>query len=141
MICDHAAQEPSGKVYVNGAGVEWVGVPDPVDRLPLLFVVMRLSFPYRLTSDTHHVKVRVLDVDRQPVGLDPLLDGQVQLGRAPGSQPGDEFGVNLVFPVANYEIKAQVETNLYFHLSLDDHELAVLPLKLKRLVSVPGLTA
>jgi hypothetical protein len=140
LVADHATQEPTGKLYINGAGVEWVGVQesDPV-RLPFLWLVIRLGFPWRLTSGGHLVEVRILDQDENPVGADPFMRADVQIGRPPGAEPGDEFAVQLAVPLTGYEVRRPPDTKIILHLRVDDREIATLPLKLKKLVQVPGM--
>jgi hypothetical protein len=140
LIADHAAHEQNGKLYINGGGVEWVGVQqsDPV-RLPFLWLVIRLGFPWRLTSGGHLVEVRILDQDEKPVGADPFMRGDVQIGRPPGTEPGDEFAIQLAVTLTGYEINRPPDTRIVFHLLVDDLEIATLSLRLRALVQVPGM--
>src|SRR5688500_719498 len=116
MLADHAAQEQSGKIYVNGGGIEWIGVADPVGRLSPLWLVIRLGFPFRLTSGGHVITIRILDQDRNTIGVDPVIAANAQIGRPPGADPNDEFGLNIVVPIVGYEVSVRPNTTIYFHL-------------------------
>lgn len=129
VIADHVAQAPDGKLYLNGAGVEQVFIPSTPGHLPApLYIAVRIRVPWHLTSETLRLRIRALDADRQPFGPDPLIDGQMEVGRAPGARAGDEIAVNLVVPIAGIPV-AQPGT-MHFHLELADEVLAILPLKI-----------
>src|SRR6266542_7041250 len=72
-LADHAAEEPSGKLYISGGGLEWIGLPTTSDSLLSFYVVIRLAFPMDMVRPRHVVEVRALDRAGQPVGPEPLL--------------------------------------------------------------------
>src|SRR5947209_7082812 len=97
-LADHAAGPPDLKLYINGAGVHVVPMPNaPGPIMTPLAVVIRLYIPYAQTTEPHGIIVRILDEDSEPVGPDPIFQApNVELGRAPGTRAGDENAVNLV---------------------------------------------
>jgi hypothetical protein len=129
VIADHATTAPDGKLYLNGAGIDQVIVPHTDPRLPTpLYVAVRIRVPWSMTSESLRLRIRALDGDRRPIGLDPLVDGQMEVGRAPGARPGDELTFNLAVQISGLAVPTAGP--VHFHLELADRLLAVLPLKL-----------
>jgi hypothetical protein len=128
VIADHAATASDGKLYLNGAGVDQVIVPESARRLPTpLYLAIRIRVPWHMTSESLRLRVRALDSDRRPFGPDPLVDGQMEVGRAPGARPGDELAFNVAVQISGMAIPDSGP--IHFHLELAEHVLAVLPLK------------
>src|SRR5215216_5279804 len=67
-LCDHASVPPDGKIYIHGAGVHQLFVPQIPGPLRTLFLVVRLSIPWHMLGEPHTVNIRALDLDRQPIG-------------------------------------------------------------------------
>lgn len=132
-LADHAVVPPDGKLYMNGGGVDRMGLQQIPGGLGPLSLAIRVRVPWRMTSDTMPLLVRVLDADRNPVGPDPLVQAQVEVGRPPGLRPGDELGVNLVVPLTGFPV--QSEGTLYFHVTAAEQLLGVLPLKVQKLLA------
>jgi hypothetical protein len=130
-LADHAATPPDSKLYISGAGIDTMWLQQFPGTMGPLFLAIRLRVPWRFTSDPIPIRIRVLDGDRRPVGPDPLLDGSVEVGRAPGQRPGDELAVNLTVPLTGYPV--QIEGTVFIHLIVAGETLGVLPLKLSRL--------
>jgi Family of unknown function (DUF6941) len=129
VVADHAATAPDGKLYLNGAGVDQVLVAESARRLPTpLYLAIRIRVPWHMTSETLRLRVRALDADRRPFGPDPLVDGQMEVGRAPGARPGDELAFNVAVQVSGMPVPEAGP--IHFHLELAGHVLAVLPLKI-----------
>jgi hypothetical protein len=139
MLADHAAQEQNGKIYMNGGGIEWIGIPPDATRLPSLWLVVRLGFPWRLTSGGHSIEVNILDQDEKAIGPNPYMRGDAQIGRPPGAEPGDEFALNMVIPLAGFQATEPLPSKVIIHLRVDEREIGRLPLKLSPLVAVPGV--
>ena len=114
VIADHAVMAPDGKMYLNGAGIDQVVLPSTPGHLPAPLYIA--------------VRIRALDADRRPFGPDPIVDGQMEVGRAPGARPGDEMAVNLAVPIAGLPIPRP--GTMHFHLELAERILGVLPLKI-----------
>lgn len=129
VIADHATTAPDGKLYLNGAGIDQVIVQHSAPRLPTpLYIALRIRVPWSMTSETLRLRIRALDADRVPVGPDPLVDGQMEVGRAPGARPGDELAFNVAVQIAGLPVPASGP--IHFHLELAERVLAVLPLKI-----------
>lgn len=133
-LADHAVVPPDGKLYMNGGGVDRMGLQQVPGGLGPLTLAIRVRVPWRMTSDTLPLLVRILDADRNPVGPDPLVQANVEVGRPPGLRPGDEIGVNVVVQLTGYPV--QTEGTFYFHVTVADQVLGVLPLKIIKLA--PG---
>ena len=131
-LCDHATVPPDGKLYIHGAGVHQLFLPAIPGPLRTLFLVVRLSIPWHMLGEPHTVRIRALDLDRNPIGqADPLITTPFELGKPPGHRPGDESAMNLCAELAGLQIPQQM--TVHFHLQLDDDELATLPLKVQQM--------
>lgn len=133
-LADHAVVPPDGKLYMNGGGVDRMGLQQIPGGLGPLTLAIRVRVPWRMTSDKLPLLVRILDADRNPVGPDPLIQAEAEVGRPPGLRPGDELGVNLVVQLTGYPVQA--EGTFFFHVTAADQLLGVLPLKIVKLA--PG---
>lgn len=129
-LADHAVSPPDGKLYISGGGVDQVFLTQIPGQLPPLHLAVRIRIPWEMTSDRTTLRVRALNGDRNPVGSDPLLEGDLEFGRPPGLRPGDENGVNLVIPLTGFPV--QEEGTIFFHLIVGKQLLSVLPLKVRR---------
>jgi hypothetical protein len=127
-MCDHAAVPPDGKIYINGAGVHQLYVPQIPGPLRTLFLVVRLSIPWHMLGEPHTVRIRALDLDRNPVGpSDPLITTPFELGRPAGHRPGDESAINICAELNGLTV--QQPMTLRFHLLVDEQTIGSLPLK------------
>jgi hypothetical protein len=131
-LADHAVTPPDGKLYMNGGGVDQMLMQQIPGGLGPLSMAIRIRIPWHMTSELLNIQLRALNADRQPVGQDPLMNADVEVGRAPGLRPGDENCVSLAFPLTGFPV--QEEGTIYFHLSVAGKALSVLPLKIQRLV-------
>ncbi len=136
-LADYGATPPDGKLYIGGAGVHQLNLanlPGPIG-VPV-YLVVRLYVPYLELIDAHHVRIRILDEDEQPIGQDPLLDlPNIETGRAPGTRAGDEGAINIVIGLVGYPITRNFDRELRarIHLEVNEHELDTLPLKITRI--------
>lgn len=130
-LADHAVGPPDGKLYIAGAGVDQMFVPQVPGALGPLYLAIRVRIPWGRTGEPLPVRIQALDADRRPVGPDPLLQADLEVGRAPGQRPGDEIGVNLAIGLNGFPVQA--EGTIYFHLSVADQPLGSLPLRVRRL--------
>jgi hypothetical protein len=92
-----------------------------------------------MLGEPHTIRIRALDLDRRPIGPDPLISTPFELGKPPGHRPGDESAINLCAELSGLTI-AQPMT-LRFHLLVDDEAIGSLPLKVLQLppqVTTPG---
>ena len=131
-LCDHATVPPDGKIYMHGAGVHQLFVPQIPGPLRTLFLVVRLSIPWHMLGEPHTVRIRALDLDRKPIGpSDPLITTPFELGKPAGLRPGDESAINLCAELSGLTI--QQPMTLRFHLLVDDEAIGSLPLKVTQL--------
>ena len=131
-LCDHATVPPDGKVYIHGGGVNQVFVPHIPGPVRTLWLVVRLFIPWHMLGEPHTVKIRALDLDRNPVGpTDPLLTTPFELGKPPGHRPGDESAINLCAELSSLSV--QQPMTMRFHLIVDDETIGSLPLKVAQM--------
>src|SRR5215216_979074 len=127
-LCDHASVPPDGKIYIHGAGVHQLFVPQIPGPLRTLFLVVRLSIPWHMLGEPHTVNIRALDLDRQPIGpTDPLITTPFELGKPAGLRPGDESAINICAELSGLPI--QQAMTVHFHLLVDEDSVGTLPLK------------
>ena len=129
-LADHVATPPDGKMYISGGGVDQTFLPEMPGALGPLSLAIRFRVPWNMTSERIPVEVRALDSDLKPVGPDPLLQADIEVGRPPGTRPGDEIGVQLAVPLTGFPV--QQEGSIHFHLIIGGKTLGVLPLKVQR---------
>jgi hypothetical protein len=133
-LCDHAAVPPDGKIYMSGAGINHIFLPQIPGPLRTLFLVVRLALPWHMLGEPHTVRIRALDLDRHPVGPnDPLIATPFELGKPPGHRPGDESAININADLSGLPI--QQPMTLRFHLLVDEQTVGSLPLKVQLLPS------
>jgi hypothetical protein len=131
-LCDHAAVPPDGKLYIHGAGVHQLFVPQIPGPLRTLFLVVRLAIPWHMLSEPHTVRIRALDLDRRPIGpTDPLVTTPFELGKPAGHRPGDESAINITCELSGLTIDKPM--SVHFHLLVDDETIGSLPLKVTQL--------
>jgi hypothetical protein len=127
-LCDHATVTADGKIYIHGAGVSQLYVPQLPGPIRNLWLVVRLSIPWHMLGEPHAVRIRALDLDRNPVGpTDPLITTPFELGKPPGHRPGDESAINICAELSGLAL--QQAMTLRFHLLVDDTTEGSLPLK------------
>lgn len=126
-LADHAVTPPDGKLYISGGGVDQMFLPKIPGQLGPLYVAIRVRVPWSRTSEQLALQIRILDADRQPVGRDPVAEGVIEVGRAPGQRAGDELGVNAAIPLTGFAVEKRA--TLYVHVVVDGDTLGVLPLK------------
>ena len=128
-LCDHASVPPDGKIYMHGAGIQQLFLPQIPGPLRTLFLVVRLSIPWHMLGEPHTVRIRVLDLDRVAVGhTDPLITTPFELGKPAGLRPGDESAINICAELSGLQI--QQAMTLRFHLLVDEDTIGSLPLKI-----------
>ncbi len=129
-LADHAAVSPGdAKVYINGANIGWQALATIPGNLSPLYLVVLISFPWSRAAEPHQLLIRLLDSDRRPVGPDPLVEGQVEVGRPPGVTAGEELTVPLVLPLGGLRIER--DGLIYFHIEIQGQELGILPFRVR----------
>ena len=126
-LADWAAIPPDQKIYMGGGGVSQVHLPQLPGPLPPLSLVVQVHVPWTMTSQPYTFSVRLLDGDRNAIGPDPLIGGTAETGRPPGHRPGDELTMQFVVGLAGQPVQAT--GTIYFHLTVGDEVLGVLPIK------------
>jgi hypothetical protein len=131
-LADYVAEEPSGKLYISGAGLEWIGVPvrtDPDSGGYLLscFVVIRLAFPSAIARDSHFVEVRALDDAGQPVGPESLFKVEMRFDVERAPLGFTELSGNLPIQIRDFPLQAIDDRVLFLHLVVDEILLSRLP--------------
>jgi len=128
-IADYATDvTESGKLYVHGGGVDtiWMSIlPGPLTPVHL---ALRLSVPWQNLTEPFDLRIRALNLDRTPVGQDPIFHVHPEIGRPPGMRPGDEAAINVALGLGGLEV--QTYGTIFFHLEIDGKTLARLPLKI-----------
>jgi hypothetical protein len=137
-LCDHATVPPDGKVYMHGGGVNQVFVPQLPGAIRNLWLLVRLSIPWHMLGEPHTIRIRALDLDRNPIGpTDPLITTPFELGKPPGHRPGDESAINICAELTGLSVEQPM--TLRFHLMVDDEQIGSLPLKVQP-VPTQGVT-
>jgi hypothetical protein len=129
-VADYVAEEPSGKLYISGAGLEWVGLPAHHNVLPTFYLAIRLAFPIEIKRDTYAVEVRAVDTNDDPVGPDPLVKAEIRfdLDRVP--LDARELSGNLPVQITDYPITVQPDAVIFLHLLVDSTLISQLPVQL-----------
>jgi hypothetical protein len=130
-LCDHAAAYPDGKMFLSGVGVGQTWLPQLPGALGPLFLVVRLSVPWHMLGEPHTLLVQAMDLDRNPIGPNPLYETRFELGRPPGHRPGDESNAQFIISLTGYPV--QQEGTIRFHLQFDGESISSVPLKVQRL--------
>ncbi|MCE7882973.1 MAG: hypothetical protein DYH08_03780 [Actinobacteria bacterium ATB1] len=110
FLADHVV-EAKGKLYANGVGWNVMALREIPGPLPPFGIGMLVHVPYTATNAPHRIEVRLHDADGMPIGptgpggepigneADPLLGTELNVGRPPNLQPGEEqivpMAVNL----------------------------------------------
>jgi hypothetical protein len=131
-LADYIAEEPSGKLYISGAGLEWTGLPAFPDRLPSFYLLIRLAFPMTMVRPSHIVEVRVLHADGSPAAPDPVLfqaDMHFDVDTAPDY--ATEMSDHIPIQVTNYPVTAQPDGVIFLYLLVDDTLISRLPVQLR----------
>lgn len=131
-LADHVAQESSGKLYISGAGLEWIGLPIRENKIMPCFLALRLAFPRAFAREIHTVVVRVVDRQGQAVGPDPLLQAEMrfELRRVP--KDFAEVSGNLPVRIEDYPLSEESTGIIFFQLVIDGTIISQLPVQLLR---------
>src|SRR5579872_3775203 len=135
-LADYAAVAPDQKLYISGANIQYQFAASFPLTVSQLYLVVLLAVPWHLASEPHQVVVRMLDDERQPIGPNPLLDGQAEPGRPPGTRAGEEIAVPVVLNLAGLQVEH--EALVYFHVEVDGSRIAVQPFRFRQLPMMPG---
>jgi hypothetical protein len=136
-LADYVAEEPSGRLYISGGGLEWVGLPVLKDRLMPFDLALRLAFPLEpgippsTVRDSYDVEIRALDAEGKPIGPDPLLQSNMRFD--PQRLPDHATEVSGNLPVRFTEIPVTVQPTdvIFLHLKVDGILISRLPVQLR----------
>lgn len=64
-LADYAVVAPDGKLYISGANIQTMWLPQFPGVAGQLFIALLLGVPWSVASEPHHVVIRALDEDRQ----------------------------------------------------------------------------
>ena len=114
FLADHA-EALKGKLYVTGGFWDRIFAPTFPARHPHMTVCVVVSVPWTETNQEHSLLLTLVDADGQEVG--PKIEGRFDVGRPPGSRPGDttmfQLAVNMnnvVFPKAgDYSFSVELD--------------------------------
>ncbi|MBI2325714.1 MAG: hypothetical protein HYU87_12255 [Chloroflexi bacterium] len=128
MLADHA-EAVNGKMYVTGGSWNQLNPRDLPYTHPHVSVAAAIEVPWIATNETHAFNMQLYDADRNPL-LPQRLEGQIEVGRAPGMRAGDYALVVLVFNVNN--LKFEKPGSYSFVLTMNDVELGAARFKVQR---------
>jgi hypothetical protein len=136
-LADYVAEEASGRLYVSGGGLEWMGLPAYPDRLSSFDLALRLAFPVDprdpkgSAHDSYSIEIRVLDAEGRPVGPDPLMDTKMRFDPQRLPDYAVEVSGNLPVRVSDYPVSAQPTDVIFLHLKVDGILISRLPVQLR----------
>jgi hypothetical protein len=131
-LADYVAEEPSGKLYISGAGLEWTGLPALPDHLPSFYLLIRLAFPMKIARPMHVVEVRTLHADGRPAAPDPVLfQAEMHFNLDGAPDYATEMSDHLLIQVTNYPVAAAPDGIIFLQLLVDDIPISRLPVQLR----------
>ena len=128
MLADHA-EAANGKLYVTGGSWNAMSTKDLPYVHPHLSVAATIEVPWTQTNEMHSLNVELLDEDGTAV-LPQRLEGQLEVGRAPGMRPGDYALVVLVFHLNN--LKFDKAGAYSFVMKFDDEKIGTAKFRVLR---------
>lgn len=133
ILCDFA-QVWQGKLFLNGGGVNLIGVPPQPPHQISIHAAVLVSVPWNAHNQLHRLTIALLDQDEEVIPLNNLISmpqteasdagqivAQFNAGRAPHMSSGDES----LLPVAA-QIGAELPRLDTYHVvaTVDGSELA-----------------
>jgi hypothetical protein len=123
LLCD-AAEASGGKLFVLGGGWSVVRRPDVPTPMAL---AIKISVPWDQANRPHNLKASLLTEDGEPVQLqdEPIqAEGQLEVGRPPGTRPGTPLGAPLALSFGALSLS---EGGYVWELEVDDDVVARTP--------------
>jgi len=130
-LADYVAEEPSGRLYISGGGLEWIGVPTYPDRLSSFDLIIRLAFPIAIVRESYHIEVRALDPQGQPIGPDPLMQTEMRFDIHRLPDYASEISGNLPVRITDYPVTVQPSDAIFLHLVVEGILISRLPVQLR----------
>ncbi len=119
LLADHA-EAVNGKLYVTGGAWNRVAASAFPVAHNHLSVAAVIHVPWEATNQSHAIELRVIDSDGMPIIPEPL-HGSFETGRPPGTRPGDEQLVVMVFHFDGLVFERP--GGFAFHLLVDGSEM------------------
>jgi hypothetical protein len=125
LLLADSAQAVGGKLYILGGGWNITG-PSPVPSA----IAMYVEIPWDLTNVKHPWRLELMDSDGQPVMIHTpvgeqafVLQGELEVGRPPGTQPGVGLGVPMAINLGPIPLQAggRYEWRLYINDTTDEN--------------------
>jgi len=135
FLADHA-EAFNGKLYVTGGCWDRIFVRDLPARYPHMSLVAQFLVPWNETLEKHTFDVDLRDEEAGSLLPQPLV-GEFEVGHAPGTRPGEDSSVLIVFAFDNVEFPR--EAHYRVTLSLDGQPMDSLQLRIVR-VKQPSVT-
>jgi hypothetical protein len=129
ILCDFA-QSWQGKLFISGAGINVLGVPNPEPPHPIsIHVAVLVTVPWNAHNQLHTLRVSLLDQEEKvvelqnvaaPPGSPPDDAGRViakfNVGRGPQMMAGDESIIPVALPLQahvaqldSYHVVAEID--------------------------------
>jgi hypothetical protein len=125
LLCD-AAEESGGKLYILGGGWSMLRAPNiPVN----MALAVKLSIPWDQTNRPVKVRCGLIDADGEAIKVEDnevFLEGEIEVGRPPGTKPGQSLDAPMVF---NFQSLALPAGGYVWQLEIDGKEAARTPFR------------
>lgn len=128
LLCDYA-ESINGKLYITGGGWTQFRGAEPVN----CSVAVSMSVPWTQANQRHSLSLELLQEDGQIV-LDPdgqpmRVDGNFEVGRPPGSVPGDALTNTMAFGFQGLDLPSG---GYKFSFSIDGTEMGAARFRVTR---------
>lgn len=129
MLLADWAEEINGKLYVQGAGWTRAGTATPIS----MALAVLVSVPWDQANRPHKIHAALMtddgEVVMQPPGeaepkMPVELEGQLEVGRPPGSRPGTPLNAPLGIRFQGVVLQPGAYS---WHFEVDGQELAAIP--------------
>ncbi|MGE3912856.1 MAG: hypothetical protein AB7K36_26095 [Chloroflexota bacterium] len=130
-LADYVAVEPSGRLYISGGGLEWVGLPVSSDGSLSFDMAIRLAFPKAIARKSYLVEVNAITGEGKPAGPTPLMQTKMRFDLKLLPENASEISGNLPIRISNYPVKVQDTDVIFLSLSIDGILISRLPVQLR----------
>lgn len=136
-LADYVAEELSGRLYISGGGLEWLGLPVQSGGRVSFDIAIRLAFPLdpenpkATAHESYSIEIRVLDISGQLAGDDPLLKTEMRYDPQRLPDDASEISGNLPIRISDYPLRVQSSGVIFLHLIVDGVLISRLPVQLR----------
>jgi hypothetical protein len=123
LLCDFA-EAIQGKLYIAGGGWTKLKAGFPLDCA----VAISVAVPWNQTNQRHQMTVELLTEDGAENDPPAKIDGEFEVGRPPGSTPGEPIGNTMAFRFRGVELPAG---GYRFSFKIDGTEVAATPFRVE----------